>query len=98
MLRQLGPHEKTTRIINNYCGLTYFFLIKLTEIIKIQSSVKNIGKSKKKSLYNQPKPYLKFFFIVKSFLARFLQILHQHIRNCLYFDWVFTHYVVMSDF
>ena len=35
------------------------FLIKLTEIIKIQSSVKSIGKSnvKKKSLYNQPKPY-----------------------------------------
>jgi hypothetical protein len=24
--------------------------------------------------------------------------LHQNIRNCLYFDWLFTHYVVMSDF
>ena len=44
MLRQLGPYEKTTRTINNYCCLTYFFSIKLTEIIKIQSSVKSIGK------------------------------------------------------
>jgi hypothetical protein len=25
MLRQLGPYEKTTRTINNYCYLTYFF-------------------------------------------------------------------------
>ena len=98
MLRQLGLHEKATRTINNYCCLTYFFLIKLTEIIKIQSSVKSIGKCKKKSLYNQPKPYFFQKIIVKLFLDRFLQILHQHIRNCLYFDWLFTHYVVMSDF
>ena len=25
VLRQLGPYEKTTRTINNYCCLTYFF-------------------------------------------------------------------------
>ena len=25
MLRQLGPYEKTTRTINNYCCLTYFY-------------------------------------------------------------------------
>ena len=54
-----------------------FFLIKLTEIIKIQSSVKSIGKCKKKSLYNQPKPYFFQKIIVKSFLDRFLQMLHQ---------------------
>ena len=34
---------------------------------------------------------------MESFLDRFLQMLHQNIRNCLYFDWLFTHYVVMSD-
>jgi hypothetical protein len=45
-LRQLGPYEKTTRTINNYCCLTDLFLIKLTEIIKIQSSVKSIVKCK----------------------------------------------------
>jgi hypothetical protein len=50
MLRQLGPYEKTTWTINNYCCLIYFFN------------------------------------------------LHQNIWNCLYFDWLFTHYVVMSDF
>ena len=26
------------------------------------------------------------------------QMLHQNIRNCQYFDCLFTHYVVMSDF
>jgi hypothetical protein len=56
--------------------------IKLTDtsnikIIKIQSSVKSIGKCKKKSLYNQPKPYFVQKIIVKSFLDRFLQIFHQ---------------------
>ena len=25
MLRQLGPYEKTTRTMNNYCCLTHFF-------------------------------------------------------------------------
>jgi len=43
----VGPYEKTTRTVNNYSCLS-FFLIKLTEIIKIQSSVKSIGKCKKK--------------------------------------------------
>ena len=49
MLRQLGPYEKTTRTINNYCCLIYFFLIKLTEIIRYSlTSVKSILKCKKK--------------------------------------------------
>jgi hypothetical protein len=39
------------------------------------------------SLTNQPKPYFFQKIIVKSFLDRFLQMLHQNIRNCLYFDW-----------
>ena len=36
--------------------------------------------------------------IVKSFLDRFLKILHQNIRNCLYVVCVFAHYVYMSGF
>jgi hypothetical protein len=101
----VGPYVKTTRTVwkdysdHQWLLLSYlFFLIKLTEIIKIQSFVKSIGKCKKKSLYNQPKPYFFQKIIVKSFLDRFLQILHQNIWNCLYFDWLFTHYGVMSDF
>ena len=75
------------------------FLKKLTEIIKIQSEIcLKYWEMQKKSLYNQPKPYFFQKIIVKSFLDRFLQMLHQNIRNCLYFDWLFTHYVVMSDF
>ena len=31
----VGPYEKTTRTVNNYSCLSFFFLIKLTEIIKI---------------------------------------------------------------
>jgi hypothetical protein len=54
--------------------------------------------TKQKTLYNQPKPFFYFFFIMKSFLDRFEQMLHQNIRNCQYFDCLFTHYVVMSDF
>ena len=95
----VGPYVKTTRTINNYCCLTYFFN-------QIDGNHKDtvwhlstvLGNVKKKSQYNQPKPYFFQKIIVKSFLDRFLQILHQNIRNCLYFDWLFTHYVVMSDF
>ena len=58
---------------------------------------KVLGNVKKKSPYNQPKPYFFQKIIVKSFLDRFLPILHQNIRNCLYFDCLFTHYVVMSE-
>ena len=90
MKRLLGPS------INIVVSLIFFN--KIDEIIKIQSSVKSIGKCKKN-------PYIisqdHIFFqkiIVKSFLDRFLQMLHQNIRNCLYFDWLFTHYIVMSDF
>ena len=92
----VGPYVKTTRTINNYCCLTYLFN-------QIDGNHKDtvwhlstvLGNVKKKSQYNQPKPYFFQKIIVKSFLDRFLQILHQNIRNCLYFDWLFTHYVVM---
>ena len=49
MLRQLGPYEKTTRTINNYCCLTYFFN-KIDGNHKdtySPTSVKSIGKCKK---------------------------------------------------
>ena len=36
--------------------------------------------------------------IVKSFLDKFWHILHQDIRNCLYFVCLFAHYVYMSCF
>ena len=36
--------------------------------------------------------------IVKSFLDKFEQILHQNIQNCLYFDCLFAHYVYISGF
>jgi hypothetical protein len=48
------------------------------------------------SLYPMHKTSLHIFD--QSFLDIFLQMLHQDIRNCLYFDWLFTHYVVMSYF
>ena len=63
MLRQLGPYVKTTRTINNYCCLTYFFFNKIDGNHKDTyslTSVKSIGKCKKKSWYNQPKLYLLF--------------------------------------
>jgi hypothetical protein len=97
--RLVGPYVKTTRTINSYCCLTYF-------LNKIDGNHKDTIWYLLKVLVNAKKnPYIinqnHIFFqkiIVKSFLDRFLQMLHQDIRNCLYFDWLFTHYVVMSDF
>ena len=78
MLRQLVPYEKTTRTINNYCCLTYFFnKIDGNHKDTVWHLSKVFGKCKKKSLYNQPKPYFFQKIIVKSFLDRFLQMLHQ---------------------
>ena len=84
---QIGPYVKTTRTINKIDGNHKDTVWHLSTVL---------GNVKKKSLYNQPKPYFFQKNIVKSFLDRFLQILHQNIRNCLYIDWVFTHYVVTS--
>jgi hypothetical protein len=85
----VGPYAKTTRTINKIDRNHKDTVWHLSTVL---------GNVKKKSLYNQPKPYFFLKIIVKSFLDRFLQMLHQNIRNCLYFDWLFTHYVVMSDF
>ena len=94
MLRQLGPYEKTTRTINNSCCLTYFFFNKIDGNHKdtVWHLSKVLGNVKKKSLYNQPKLYFFQKIIVKSFLDRFLQMLYQSIRNCLYFDWLLCCY------
>jgi hypothetical protein len=85
----VGPYVKTTRTINKIDRNHKDTVWHLSTVL---------GNVKKKSLYNQPKPYFFQKIIVKSFLDRFLQMLHQNFRNCLYFDWLFTHYVVMSDF
>jgi hypothetical protein len=79
----VGPYVKTTRTINKIDGNHKDTVWHLSTVL---------GNVKKKKTYFFQK------IIVKSFLDRFLQMLHQHIRNCLYFDWLFTHYVVMSDF
>ena len=93
----VGPYVLTTWTINNYCCLTYFFN-KIDGNHKDSHLSKVLGNVKKNNPYNQIKPNFFQKIIVKSFLDRFLQMLHQNIRNCLNFDWLFTHYVVMSDF
>ena len=95
----VGPYVKTTWTINNYCCLTYFFnQIDGNHKDTVWHLSKVLGNVKRNPYINQPKPYFFQKLIVKSFLDKFLQMLHQNIRNCLYFDWLFTHYVVMSDF
>ena len=54
-------------------------------MVKVHLS-KVLGNVKKKSLYNQPKPYFFKKIIEGSFLDRFKKKLHQNIRNCPYFD------------
>ena len=73
-----------------------FFLIAHTLTGQKYSMWPKVLQHVKKSLYNQTKPYFFFFFIVKSFLDRFEQILHQNIQNCLYFDCLFAHYVYIQ--
>ena len=53
---------------------------------------------KKKSLYNQPKPYFFSKNYCEVISGKILTNLHQNIWNCLYFDCLFAHYVYMNGF
>ena len=83
---------------NEHPTLTSKLLIPTIKTTTYIYVAKSIGACKKKSLYNQPKPYFFKKWLCSHYWIDFNKFYTKNIQNCLYFDCLFAHFVYMSGF